>query len=132
VSSSALTFAAGASLDINLRDSADHGCLRVINHNQNDVFISSDITVKITPGAELNLIFLPGFKANAGDDIVILRNTGANKINGEFVGLKEGAKIKLGHASGTLTYEYDADNDEKYNDIAIVNVRLSGTLLFLK
>ncbi len=134
VSTEKLTFAETARLDVNLWNAANHGRLLVLNTyiTGGVTYTNRNINIIINPGAALNITPKSGFRTRAGDVFVLVNNIGANAIQGEFAGLSEGAKINLGHASGDLTYTHIADDDGLPNDIAITNIRLDGTLLFLK
>jgi len=128
VNSHKLTLAGGASLDINIRSPAQYGCLSVYNPSGN--YSGVDV---ILDSPALNLNFMGNVRVDNGDVFVILRNNSAtDTTTGEFADFPQGRKVYFGCASGTLVYDYDADEDGAYNDVAICDIKLNGTMVIVK
>ena len=61
--------------------------------------------------SSLDLSLLNNYKPSKGEQFVIISNDGKDKVSGTFKGLAEGAKVKVGDVTFTITYKGGDGND---------------------
>ena len=58
-----------------------------------------------------------GYSSIPGDEIVIIHNAGVGTVTGKFA---QGDMITIGGQKFAIDYNYDADGDLQYNDVALI------------
>lgn len=99
------TLNAGSTYNVELKTVKDYDQLRVgKNHTANYHAVSLD-------GSNLALSLLDGYSIKKGDKFTIVDNQSKTDVSGTFAGLKEGAKIKSGSITFSISYTGGDGND---------------------
>ncbi|MDO4780932.1 MAG: hypothetical protein Q4A34_00865 [Candidatus Saccharibacteria bacterium] len=71
----------------------------------------TSVAVEIVTGTTLNVTYLPDGKLKKGDVLTIIDNQSKTDVKGEFKDLPEGAEVRVGNATFTISYKGGDGND---------------------